>query len=114
MPKRKLTQISPSSNRSSNPGYSEYKTGELPSGPWPLIKYCRIAQYIQDEPKVTVHLYYFRPTALLRVFANKIEQQMHVYNHVGAISNIYCNLSKYKKCICVNVQGVFKYIRRLR
>jgi hypothetical protein len=34
---------------------------------------------------------------LSHVFANKIRHVMCVYKHVGVISNIRCNLSKYEK-----------------
>jgi hypothetical protein len=39
---------------------------------------------------------------------------MRVYKHAGCISSICCNLSKYEKCIYINVQGLSEYAHHLQ
>jgi hypothetical protein len=54
------------------------------------------------------------PIELLSVFANKIRRVDASLQARGAIPNICCNLSKYEKLICINVQGLSEHTHRLR
>jgi hypothetical protein len=64
-----------------------------------------IANFIRNIP----------PIELSRVFANKTRRaDTCVYEHMGAIPNICCNLCKRGKCISVNVQGFYEHTHRLR
>ena len=38
----------------------------------------------------------------------------HLYKHVEATSDVCYNFSKYEKCICINIQGMYQYTYRLR
>jgi hypothetical protein len=44
----------------------------------------------------------------------KQDMYTRVYKHVGAISNICCNLGKHEDCVCIDVQGISEYTHRMR